>query len=300
MITKPPLSPYSEPWSFIENKQFEACLAEGYLDIEDESTRWLQIAQRLGGKRTPAEIKNHYCKLAYDVESIESGRVPLPSYSGLYNSDDNSEDDDSKDDDLKDDKSCKSSARPKKQGFQWSIEEHRLFLVGLKYYTKSDWKSIARDFVVTRSPTQVASHAQKYFDRNDPENIKKRKRSSIHDITVNDDAALQKLHKKGLLPTHIFDKLRSKSHVEQPPAGIEIKQEHSNEQVNNNNNSISPNYQLQMPQVVHYCEQVNNNNNSISPNYQVQTPQVVHCEQVSNSISQSQYQPRPPPLPHHC
>lgn len=57
----------------------------------------------------------------------------------------------------------------------------RLFLVGLKKYGKGDWRSISRNVVVTRTPTQVASHAQKYFLRQN--SVKKeRKRSSIHDI----------------------------------------------------------------------------------------------------------------------
>ncbi|PKI33771.1 hypothetical protein CRG98_045837 [Punica granatum] len=61
----------------------------------------------------------------------------------------------------------------------------RLFLVGLKKYGKGDWRSISRNVVVTRTPTQVASHAQKYFLRQ-TSGKKERKRSSIHDITTAD------------------------------------------------------------------------------------------------------------------
>lgn len=60
--------------------------------------------------------------------------------------------------------------------------ESRLFLLGLEKYGKGDWRSISRNFVVTRTPTQVASHAQKYFIRLSSMN-KDRRRSSIHDIT---------------------------------------------------------------------------------------------------------------------
>lgn len=59
---------------------------------------------------------------------------------------------------------------------------NRLFLLGLDKYGKGDWRSISRNFVVTRTPTQVASHAQKYFIRLNSMN-KDRRRSSIHDIT---------------------------------------------------------------------------------------------------------------------
>ncbi|KAL6274256.1 hypothetical protein ACE6H2_024948 [Prunus campanulata] len=40
-----------------------------------------------------------------------------------------------------------------------------LFLKGLEQYGKGDWRSISRFCVVTRTTTQVASHAQKYFLR---------------------------------------------------------------------------------------------------------------------------------------
>lgn len=61
----------------------------------------------------------------------------------------------------------------------------RHFLIGLEKYGKGDWRSISRNAVVSRTPTQVASHAQKYFLRLN--SIKKeKKRSSIHDITTVD------------------------------------------------------------------------------------------------------------------
>ncbi|KAL9267619.1 Transcription factor SRM1-like protein [Drosera capensis] len=62
----------------------------------------------------------------------------------------------------------------------------RLFLIGLEKYGKGDWRSISRNVVVTRTPTQVASHAQKYYLRQNSVR-KERKRSSIHDITTVDD-----------------------------------------------------------------------------------------------------------------
>lgn len=45
----------------------------------------------------------------------------------------------------------------------WSAEEHARMLEGLKLF-KRDWARVT-EFVGTRSPAQVRSHAQKYFDR---------------------------------------------------------------------------------------------------------------------------------------
>lgn len=59
---------------------------------------------------------------------------------------------------------------------------YRLFLLGLSKFGKGDWRSISRNYVISRTPTQVASHAQKYFIRLNSMN-RDRRRSSIHDIT---------------------------------------------------------------------------------------------------------------------
>jgi len=66
-------------------------------------------------------------------------------------------------------------------GVPWTEDEHRLFLIGLQKLGKGDWRGISRNFVQTRTPTQVASHAQKYFIRQSNMNKRKR-RSSLFDI----------------------------------------------------------------------------------------------------------------------
>ncbi|CAA0825415.1 myb-like transcription factor family protein [Striga hermonthica] len=76
-----------------------------------------------------------------------------------------------------------SSSRERKKGVPWTEEEHRLFLVGLQKLGKGDWRGIARNYVISRTPTQVASHAQKYFIRQS--NVSRRKRrSSLFDIVA--------------------------------------------------------------------------------------------------------------------
>lgn len=69
----------------------------------------------------------------------------------------------------------------RKKGVPWTQEEHRTFLLGLEKLGKGDWRGISRNFVTTRTPTQVASHAQKYFLRQASLHKKKR-RSSLFDM----------------------------------------------------------------------------------------------------------------------
>ncbi|XP_047978566.1 transcription factor SRM1-like [Salvia hispanica] len=133
-------------WTWEEDKQFEDC-------ILDSVGRWEEIAACLGTK-SAAEVEHHYALLLKDMEAMEAGEIEPPAY-------------------LKCSKSVKrkmSKAKP------WTEDEHRLFLEGLKKYGKGDWKSISRFAVGTRNPSQVASHAQKHFKRQE-ENERKKRRS---------------------------------------------------------------------------------------------------------------------------
>lgn len=71
-----------------------------------------------------------------------------------------------------------------------NTKEHKKFLLGLRKLGKGDWRGISRDYVVSRSPTQVASHAQKYFIRQSNVN-KRKKRSSLLDIVSNESGDAQ-------------------------------------------------------------------------------------------------------------
>ncbi|KAM5547424.1 transcription factor MYBS3 [Rosa sericea] len=72
-------------------------------------------------------------------------------------------------------------AQDRKKGVPWTEEEHRTFLMGLEKLGKGDWRGISRNYVTTRTPTQVASHAQKYFLRQ-ATLTKKKRRSSLFDM----------------------------------------------------------------------------------------------------------------------
>lgn len=90
-----------------------------------------------------------------------------------------------------------NGSRERKRGVPWTEEEHKQFLRGLQQVGKGDWRGISRNFVKTRTPTQVASHAQKYFLRRSNLN-RRRRRSSLFDITTDSVAAMpteeQKVH----------------------------------------------------------------------------------------------------------
>lgn len=74
-------------------------------------------------------------------------------------------------------------------GTPWTEEEHRMFLLGLQKLGKGDWRGISRNYVISRTPTQVASHAQKYFIRQT--NVSRRKRrSSLFDIIADEVSTL--------------------------------------------------------------------------------------------------------------
>ncbi|KAM3319014.1 transcription factor MYB1R1 [Capsicum chacoense] len=88
-------------------------------------------------------------------------------------------------------------------GVPWTEEEHKLFLLGLQKVGKGDWRGISRNFVKTRTPTQVASHAQKYFLRRTNLNRRRRRRSSLFDITTDSVSVLPTEEAKNLQEAHV-------------------------------------------------------------------------------------------------
>ncbi|KFK24624.1 hypothetical protein AALP_AA8G003400 [Arabis alpina] len=183
-------------WTVEENKRFEKALA--FLDDKDNPESWRKIADLIPGKTVDDVIKR-YKELEDDVSDIEAGLVPIPGYGGdasagttgdyyfgMENTGfgyDYGVGGKRSSSAMSDDFRLPMPEKERKKGVPWTEEEHRRFLMGLKKYGKGDWRNIARNFVTTRTPTQVASHAQKYFIRQLTD-CKDKRRSSIHDITT--------------------------------------------------------------------------------------------------------------------
>ncbi|RWR90391.1 transcription factor DIVARICATA [Cinnamomum micranthum f. kanehirae] len=214
-------------WTWEQDKEFEIAIAT---NAEDSSDWWEKIAAAVPGK-TIDEIKHHYELLVEDINSIESGHVPLPAY---VSSSEGSGDPGSEggmgrrgahvgnhQGDSNQGGRASRADQERRKGIAWTEDEHRLFLLGLDKYGKGDWRSISRNFVVSRTPTQVASHAQKYFIRLNSMN-KDRRRSSIHDITSvgNADVAMPQAPITGQSNGPVVAAGKSVKQSSQPPPGV--------------------------------------------------------------------------------
>ncbi|XP_031102594.1 transcription factor DIVARICATA-like [Ipomoea triloba] len=176
-------------WTAEENKRFEDALA---LFDKDTPDRWHNVAAMIPGK-TVNDVIRQYRELVADVSDIEAGLIPIPGYATSHSFTLEWVDSHSHGGydayrqfyapPGKRSNSSRSSDHERKKGVPWTEEEHRQFLLGLKKYGKGDWRNISRNFVTSRTPTQVASHAQKYFIRQ-LSGGKDKRRSSIHDITT--------------------------------------------------------------------------------------------------------------------
>ncbi|XP_025823483.1 transcription factor SRM1 [Panicum hallii] len=176
-------------WTREQEKAFENAIAT-MAEEADGDARWEKIAEAVEGK-TADEVRRHYELLVEDVEGIDAGRVPLPTYAADGGAEEGGGGGGGGGGGKKgsggggshgEKGSAKSAEQERRKGIAWTEDEHRLFLLGLEKYGKGDWRSISRNFVISRTPTQVASHAQKYFIRLNSMN-RERRRSSIHDIT---------------------------------------------------------------------------------------------------------------------
>ncbi|KAM0947458.1 putative transcription factor MYB-HB-like family [Dioscorea sansibarensis] len=188
----------SSVWTWQENKIFEVELVNNPTGTVN---RWERIAAKFPG-RSVQEVIRHCEELYQDLAAIERGPVEFPAYQdfdvGVDDDDDGGGGVVNVNEEIQGFREPWSSGlmgmncsdlsssgtkveKKKQRGNPWSEEEHKAFLKGLANFGRGDWRSISRFAVKTRTPSQVASHAQKFFLRSS--GIKKSKRKSIHDIT---------------------------------------------------------------------------------------------------------------------
>ncbi|WOH10790.1 hypothetical protein DCAR_0730262 [Daucus carota subsp. sativus] len=114
--------------------------------------------------------------------------------------------------------SCSTNRRvERKKGTPWTEEEHRMFLLGLQKLGKGDWRGISRNFVISRTPTQVASHAQKYFIRQ-TNSTRRKRRSSLFDMV---SEIILETDKKSSLPSLVLTPPVVEEQFMLPPQAIE-------------------------------------------------------------------------------
>nr|QSD99659.1 MYB family transcription factor [Melilotus albus] len=80
--------------------------------------------------------------------------------------------------------SVPEAKRGRRERIHWTEDEHVLFLKGLNKYGCGHWKDISKEFVVTKTPIQIASHAQKYFIHLNATEKEKRRKSIFDTVPV--------------------------------------------------------------------------------------------------------------------
>lgn len=114
-------------WNWEKNKAFEMTLA-AY--SKDHINPWEKIAAAVPGTKLE-EIKHHHKLLSTDVNSIESGVLPLPNYT--INSKDLANDDGKRGTYSK--RGMRSEGYQKRsKGQAWTVDEHR-YIIYINIYT---------------------------------------------------------------------------------------------------------------------------------------------------------------------
>ncbi|KAF5207592.1 Transcription factor divaricata [Thalictrum thalictroides] len=165
-----PLSSFTQfhYWSEEEKKLFNVLIADADLSFED---LFEIIALQIPGKIVNQVEEYFHSSIIPKVDDISTNGLDNVSDLGktiVVSNDDEAE-------------SLRLPIRGRRHHVYWTEKEHRLFVLGLGDCGKS-WKNIVRYFVRTKTPYQIASHAQKYFKRRRNPELYVGRRYSILDI----------------------------------------------------------------------------------------------------------------------
>ncbi|XP_074341328.1 transcription factor SRM1-like [Apium graveolens] len=169
----------SDGWTFKDNKLYEDTMEE----FEDYgSVAFFQRVALLMPWKTMESIKLHHQILMEELKWIKSSNGEFEDIiiEDSVDFEDIVREDIMTEGEVKQ-QANQQTSRPKKRGIAWTMEEHWAFMRGLEVCGKGDWKNISQFFVSSRTPTQVASHAQKFFKRMEKTEAEK-SRTTINDI----------------------------------------------------------------------------------------------------------------------
>ncbi|XP_063948220.1 transcription factor SRM1-like [Daucus carota subsp. sativus] len=170
-----------DKWSFKETKLFETIMEKFE---ENGSMAFFEEVAISMPWRSMSSIKNHYNILINDIKLIKSSNGQFEDIvSEVTGEEEDCETINMEDTNMElEGGGVHKIPRPKKRGIPWSIQEHKSFLEGYKTCGKGEWKKISKDFVPSKTPSQVASHAQKYEKRLHTDTPPEKRRQTINDI----------------------------------------------------------------------------------------------------------------------
>jgi len=114
-------------WTREQEKAFENAIAT-MAEEADGDARWEKIAEAVEGK-TADEVRRHYELLVEDVEGIDAGRVPLPTYAadgGAEEGGGGGKKGGGGGGAHGEKGSAKSAEQERRKGIAWTEDEHRL------------------------------------------------------------------------------------------------------------------------------------------------------------------------------
>jgi SHAQKYF class myb-like DNA-binding protein len=215
---------------------------DGNVEMEDLSVEVVKKKKSINGDAVPTMVSsNDTVKLLYD--EINSLKRKLDIQQELFSNlqknymvtVEKNVELEQKVKELTEKTSCSSgnnNLTKKSQSRYWTKEEHEKFLEALKLFGKKDVKSIA-NYVGSRNPTQVRTHAQKWFLKQKRET--ERKSSKDKDITPKEEPQVQTQWKQVIRPNTGITTSPPPQPLQQSPRNTHSNRDHYSSQIDSKN-----------------------------------------------------------------